>query len=99
MAQTFMAILSFFNQRTFDSCDESFALTPTLSQWERARIRGKEYECAAVLMRHAQLLAADLAGEDFLAFAVFHDGGAIDKDGFHARRMAAHFVRVDHVGQ
>ncbi len=50
-------------------------------------------------MRHAQLLAANFAGEDFLALAVFHHRGAVDEDGFHARRMAAHFVGVHHIGK
>ncbi len=40
-----------------------------------------------------------LPGKTSIALAVFDDRRAVDKDGFHARRMAAHFLGVDRVGK
>ena len=50
------------------------------------------------LIRQAQLLAAHFAGEDVIALTAFDDRRAVDDDSLHARRMAAHFLGVDHVG-
>ena len=52
-----------------------------------------------ILVYYAQVLAAHLAGEDIVALAVFHHGCAVNDDGFDSWRMAAHFLRINHIGQ
>ena len=52
-----------------------------------------------VLVHYAQLVAAHLAGEDIVALAVFHHGCAVNDDRLDSWRMAAHFLRINRIGQ
>src|SRR6266550_4999164 len=79
---------------------------PTLSQRERVRVRGRNVKTeirtrsfAIRLMGDAKLLAPYFTWENIMALAVFDDGGAVHDDGFHSRRMAAHFLGIDHIRQ
>src|SRR6266404_9560844 len=100
MAQVFILVLL---SRLNSVCSRPH---PSLSQRERVRVKGEKMKIeigarrvATRSMGYAQLLAAYFTGKDVVALTFLDHRRAVDDDGFHSRRMASDFLRVDHVRQ